>query len=212
MFRLLVYHITGQQRCVRFKEIVKSHNQQPQEPLYQTSYMGFYIKVFYDRVEFRSSQGVQSIPMSKLAGVQVASMLIMQITIQTTDGRAYPVPTMKKQEAQQAILQAYARFVNANSPYLAMQPQYQQPSFPPAQAPMQTAPMGVPIDAEIQRIKLEIEQLRLQLSQVNANMSSVRSHYQQGHIHGGGKVGGFVRAVQRSGKDANLRKQQPVKE
>jgi archaellum component FlaC len=72
--------------------------------------------------------------------------------------------------------------------------------------------MGVPIDTEIERIKLEIEQVRLQLRQVSANMSSVRSHYQQGHIHGGGKVGGFVRAVQRSGKDASLRKQQPVKE
>ncbi len=175
-------------------------NQQPQEPLYQTNYLGFYIKVFSDRVDFRSGKGVQSVLMSQLAGVQIATMGIWQITIQTKDGQTYPVPTMKKKEAQQAILQAYASFVNANPP------QDRQ------QVPGRTVPMGVPIDSEIQRVKMEIEQRRLQLKQVNATMSNIRSHYQQGHVHGGGKLGSFVRSVQRSGKDSKLRKQQPVKE
>jgi hypothetical protein len=73
-------------------------------------------------------------------------------------------------------------------------------------------PMGAPIDVEIQRVKMEIEQRRLQLSQVNANMSNVRAHYQQKHVHGGGQLGGAVRDIQRSNKDARLKKQQPIKE
>lgn len=74
------------------------------------------------------------------------------------------------------------------------------------------SPMGIPIGAEIQRVKMEIEQRRLQLGQVNAFISSVHAHYQQNHVHGGGQFGGFVRAVQQSSKDAELRQQQPIKE
>jgi hypothetical protein len=183
-----------------------------QQPLYENHYMGFWIKVFPDHVEFKSSLvgGAQAIPLNQIVNIQLGMMGIMQITIQTTGGQAYSVPTMKKQEAQQAILQAQSRFVNANPPQPIL---YQQPpQAMPMQPPPQIAPAGTPIDIEIQQVKLAIRQKGLQLKQTNANMASIRSQYSQHHVHGGGKLGGFVRGAQRSGKDHALARQQPAKE
>jgi len=70
----------------------------------------------------------------------------------------------------------------------------------------------IPIDLEITRLKQEIKQRQLQLRQVNSEMAAIRAHYQQNHMHGGGKIGGFVRLVQQGGKDGQLKKYQPVKE
>jgi septation ring formation regulator EzrA len=69
----------------------------------------------------------------------------------------------------------------------------------------------IPIDPEIQRVKGLLDQVKLNLKQVNANMSAIRAQYSQHHVHGGGKLGGFVRGVQRSGKDHALAKLQPTK-
>jgi hypothetical protein len=69
----------------------------------------------------------------------------------------------------------------------------------------------IPIDQEIQDVKAALDQVKLNLKQVNANMSAIRAQYSQHHVHGGGKLGGFVRGAQRSGKDHALAKQQPVK-
>jgi len=74
------------------------------------------------------------------------------------------------------------------------------------------SPMGIPIGTEIQRVKMEIEQRRLQLGLVNASISSVNEHYEQNHVHRGGPFGDFVRAVQQSSKNSELRQQQPIKE
>lgn len=70
----------------------------------------------------------------------------------------------------------------------------------------------IPIDMEIQQVQLKIEQCKLQLREVSTNMANARSHYQQRHIHGGGKFGSLIRSSQRGSKDAKLRKQQPAKE
>lgn len=67
-------------------------------------------------------------------------------------------------------------------------------------------PQTIPVDREIQRTKFALEQCTLNLRQVNMNMSSTRAHYQQAHLHG--LIGDF----QRGSKNANLRKNQPVKE
>jgi hypothetical protein len=68
------------------------------------------------------------------------------------------------------------------------------------------------IDIVILEVKALLDECRLQLRQVNTEMASARAHYQQGHVHGGGKVGGFFRTWQRIGKDARLASYQPVKE
>jgi hypothetical protein len=114
------------------------------------------------------------------------------------------VQTLPKQKASEFV----ALFEHPSP----QQVQSQQSQAKPSQAPGQTAPIGIPIHTEIQRIKMEIEQRRLQLSQINAEMTNIRSHYQQRHVHGGGKVGSFVRTLQRADTDAKLRKEQPVKE
>jgi hypothetical protein len=124
--------------------------------------------------------------MIQVAGAKAGAPLTLQIFLMTTDDQEYRIPTRAKQEASEAILQARANFLAA------------QPS--------------IPIDEAINQVKLAIQQLGLQIRQVNANMATVRAHYQQSHMHGGGKVGGFIRDGQRTGKDANLKKQQPVKE
>ncbi len=132
--------------------------------------------------------------------IQKPGFLSSEVQIYSAHG-VYVVQTLPKPKANELV----ALFVHS----APQQVRPQQSQMMPLQPPVQT---GIPIDAEIQRIKMEIEQRRLQLSQINTHMANIRSHYQQRHVHGGGKVGGFVRTVQRSSKDAELRKQQPVKE
>jgi len=68
------------------------------------------------------------------------------------------------------------------------------------------SPQVLPIDMEMQRTKFEIEQRRLSLREINTTMSSQRSRYQQSHVNG------FIGQMQRSDKNAHLRKNQPMKE
>jgi hypothetical protein len=88
----------------------------PQEdPIYQTSSLGFWIKVYSNRVEFKSGVGSQSIPINQIASVQLAMMGIMKITLETTGGMTYSIPTNKKKEVQEAIYHAQARLTgNSN--------------------------------------------------------------------------------------------------
>jgi hypothetical protein len=141
---------------------------------------------------------VWSIPRDSVTNVvQKHSFLSSEVEIYSAHG-IYIVKTLPKPKANE-----FAALL-AQPPLHQSQPQQ-------VQAP-QTQSAGIPIDAEIQRVKLEVEQRRLHLREVSANMANIRSQYQQGHVHGGGKLGGFVRDVQRSGEDAKLRKQQPLKE
>jgi hypothetical protein len=162
--------------------------------------MGFYIKVFADHIEFKNAQGSQVAHLGQITGMQTGIPLFMGITI-TVNGQPQMVPTSKKKEVERAILDAKARL------FAGPRVQPQQP-----QVPIQAMPTGTPIDVEIQQVKLAIQQKGLQLKQINANMASIRSQYSQHHVHGGGKLGGFVRGAQRSGKDHALAKQQPAKE
>ncbi len=147
---------------------------------------------------------VWSIPRDSVTNIiQRPGVLSTGVEIYSTHG-VYIVETLSKSKASEFA----ALFVHPAPP----QVQPQQSPTKPSPVPEQTVPRDIPIDAEIQRIKLEIEQRRLQLSQVNADMATIRSHYQQSHLHGGGKVVGFVRTWQQSDKDAQLRKLQPVKE
>ncbi len=84
-------------------------NKPEEGTIYQTSYMGFWIKVYPNRVDFKSGVGSQSIPINQVASVQLAMMGIMQITLETTGGQKYSIPTTKKKEVQQAIYDAQAR-------------------------------------------------------------------------------------------------------
>ena len=67
-----------------------------EDPIYQTSYMGFWIKVYPNRVDFKSGVGSQSIPINQIASVQIAMMGIFQVTLETSGGMKYAIPTRKK--------------------------------------------------------------------------------------------------------------------
>ena len=85
-----------------------------EEPLYKSNYMGFWINVYPNRVEFKSGAGRQSMPINQIASVQLAMMGIMKITLESTGGKKYDIPTLKKKEVQQAIYDAQARFTGSN--------------------------------------------------------------------------------------------------
>jgi len=80
-----------------------------EDPIYQTSYMGFWIKVYPNRVDFKSGVGSQSIPINQIASVQIAMMGVFQVTLESSGGMKYSIPTRKKKEVQQAIYDAQAR-------------------------------------------------------------------------------------------------------
>jgi hypothetical protein len=114
----------------------QQYSNQPQEPLYQTSYMGFYIKVYPSHIEFKTGKGAQMLPLAQIASVESAN-LMAQITITTITGRKHTIPTNKKAEAQQAISLALS--------HLAPTPNYQQPDYPvqppfPSQQPIYQPP------------------------------------------------------------------------
>jgi putative oligomerization/nucleic acid binding protein len=88
-----------------------------EDPLYQTSYMGFWIKVYPNRVDFKAGPGSQSIPINQIASVQLAQMGILKVTLETSGGKKYSIPTMKKKEVQQAIYDAQARSAAGSGKY-----------------------------------------------------------------------------------------------
>jgi hypothetical protein len=83
-----------------------SNTNQQEKPQFETNYMGFWIKVYNNRVEFKSGVGSESIPINQIASVQIAMMGVMKITLETTGGKKYSIPTSKKKEIQQAIYDA----------------------------------------------------------------------------------------------------------
>jgi hypothetical protein len=76
-----------------------------EEPIYQTSFMGFWIKIYPNRVDFKWRLGSQSIPLNQIASVEVGT----QFSLVTTGGKQYSIPTLKKKEVRQAIYDAQAR-------------------------------------------------------------------------------------------------------
>ena len=79
-----------------------------EEAIYESHYMGFWIKVYPNRVDFTDGLGLNSIPISQITSVQLDRMGFLQITLETSSGRQYTIPTAKKRGVQQAIYDAQA--------------------------------------------------------------------------------------------------------
>lgn len=82
------------------------------KPMYETSYMGFWIKVFPNRVEFKAGAGTQNVPITQIASIQLGMLGLMQIIIETTGGKKYKIPTHKKKEVKEAIYKAQEQLEN----------------------------------------------------------------------------------------------------
>ena len=74
--------------------------------LYETNYMGFWIKVFPNRVEFKDGAGSKNIPISQIASIQLGMIGLMQVVVETTGGEKYKIPSHKKKEVKEAIYHA----------------------------------------------------------------------------------------------------------
>lgn len=77
--------------------------------IYKTNYMGFWIKVYPDRIDFKSGAGRQSVPITQIASIKQSLIGFMRITIETTGGKKYKIPTLHKQAVQDAIYEAQAQ-------------------------------------------------------------------------------------------------------
>lgn len=84
-----------------------------QSPLYETSYVGFWIKVFSSRIEFKAGVGTQSIPINQIASIQLGMMGVWKIILETTGGKKYKIPCHKKNEVKEAIYKAQEMSNNA---------------------------------------------------------------------------------------------------
>lgn len=82
-------------------------------PIYETNYLGYWIKVFPNRVIFKLLVGENSIPINDIASIQLGMMGLWQITLETTGGKKYKIPCHKKKEVQNAIYQAQEMFNNS---------------------------------------------------------------------------------------------------
>lgn len=88
----------------------KPHSQEV--TLYETNYLGFWIKVFSNRVEFKSGAGSESVPINQIASVHTGMIGMMKIILETTGGKRYSIPTFKKKEVQQAIYKAQSTHID----------------------------------------------------------------------------------------------------
>ena len=86
--------------------------------LYETSILGFSVRVFSDRVEYTTGFGgaVESIPINQIASIKLGNFLLNRIVIETTGGREYEINTGKKKEVAAAIYQAQAGGRYSSSP------------------------------------------------------------------------------------------------
>jgi hypothetical protein len=80
------------------------------KPIFETNYLGFWIKVFPSRVDFKSGPGEQSIPINQISSVQLGMVGYMQIVLETAGGKKYRIPCLKKKEVQEAIYKAQELF------------------------------------------------------------------------------------------------------
>ena len=87
-----------------------------EEPLFKTSYMGFWINIYPNRVEFKSGVGSKSIPINEIASIQLSMFGVGKITLETAGGTKYSIPTHKKKAVQQAIYDAQAQLGKGNQP------------------------------------------------------------------------------------------------
>src|SRR5260221_970284 len=78
--------------------------------LYETSILGMSVRVFSDRVEYKTGfvGAVESIPINQIASIKLGSFLLNRLVIETTGGREYVITTGKKKEVAAAVLPAPA--------------------------------------------------------------------------------------------------------
>jgi len=78
--------------------------------LFSSNYMGIWINIYPDRVEFLSGASTESVALNQISSVDQGSFGFYKVTIFTTSGRKYTIATGKKKEVREAILEAQSKF------------------------------------------------------------------------------------------------------
>jgi len=77
------------------------------KPIFESNYLGTSIKVLPTCVEFNIlGSGAKSILVNQIASISLPMWGVMKITIETTGGQKYTIPTHKKKEVRDAIYKA----------------------------------------------------------------------------------------------------------
>lgn len=77
-----------------------------EQPIFANRYMIFWIRVYPNRVEFKNDIGKRSIPMGQIASVDQSMVGVLSITLETTGGNRYIIPTNQKKAVIEAIYKA----------------------------------------------------------------------------------------------------------
>lgn len=83
-----------------------------QELIYKTKYLGNWVEVYGNRVEFgmlNKILGYKTIILNQIASVESGMMGHFKVIIETTGGKKYNIPTNKKNELKEAIYNAMSR-------------------------------------------------------------------------------------------------------
>ena len=68
-----------------------------EDPICETSHMGFKIRIFSNRVEYKPAlQGTKSIPLSQIASIELGMPLVAQIVVTTNSGEKVKMPCKMK--------------------------------------------------------------------------------------------------------------------
>ena len=74
--------------------------------LFESKYIGSWVKVYTNKLEFGILGSRNVIPINQIASTQRDAFMFMQIIIETTGGKKYTIPCWKSKEIQEAILKA----------------------------------------------------------------------------------------------------------
>ena len=79
-----------------------------QEPIFQTSYLGFKVAVYSDRLVYRELWQKNTIPIQQIASVDLGMPFYGQIIIETAGGKKFKIPVKNsaKKKIDEAINQA----------------------------------------------------------------------------------------------------------
>ena len=76
------------------------------EPIYESSYMGFWIKIFKTHIEYKAAR-VEAIPINQIASVQCGMKIFgieeKKVVIETSGGKKHSVPVSNPQEVKNKI-------------------------------------------------------------------------------------------------------------
>lgn len=77
-----------------------------EQPLYEANRMGFWVKLYKNRIEFKHGVKIESVPLNQIASVQLGTLGQMTVIVETSGGGKYTITAKDKKGLRQAIYNA----------------------------------------------------------------------------------------------------------